>query len=366
MSKEYYMRRALRLAKRGLGRTSPNPAVGAVIVKNGQIVGEGYHKRAGLPHAEVEAIKAAGKETKGADLYVTLEPCNHYGRTPPCTEAILKAGIKRVFVGMRDPNPHVTGGGVEYLRQKGIYVETGILEEECRRLNEVFIKYITKGTPFVSLKLAATLDGKIALASGEAKWITNEKSRRFVHRLRDIHDAILVGIGTVLKDNPSLTTRLPHKKGKDPVRIILDSKLRIPLEAKVLHLNSQAPTWIVTSTQAPAEKIEALKRLGAEVMVVNLENGRLSLMELLKVLGEKKITSLLVEGGAQVATSFLKQHLVDKVYFFYAPKLFGMPHLPMLGELGIESMREVIALKDISLRRFEDDILIIGYPHYPQ
>ncbi|MCD6319210.1 MAG: bifunctional diaminohydroxyphosphoribosylaminopyrimidine deaminase/5-amino-6-(5-phosphoribosylamino)uracil reductase RibD, partial [Candidatus Desulfofervidaceae bacterium] len=332
----------------------------------GKIVGEGYHRRAGLPHAEIEAIRAAGEKTKGADLYVTLEPCNHHGRTPPCTEAILKAGIKRVFVGMRDPNPRVKGGGVEYLRSKGVEVETGILERECQRLNEIFIKYITTGLPFVSLKLAATLDGKIALANGKAQWITNEKSRRFVHRLRNTHDAILVGIGTVLKDNPSLTTRLPNKKGKDPVRIILDTHLRIPLEAKVLHLNSQAPTWIVTSMQAPPEKIEALKGLGAEVIIVNLENGCLSLMELLKVLGEKKITSLLVEGGAQVAASFLRQRLVDKVYFFYAPKLFGVPHLPMLGELGIASMAEVITLKDITLRRFEDNILITGYPHYPQ
>jgi len=363
-NKEFYMKRAIKLAKRGLGRTSPNPVVGAVIVKEGKIVGEGYHRQAGLPHAEIEAIKAAGNKAKGADLYVTLEPCNHHGRTPPCTEAILKAGIKRVFIGMHDPNPHVTGGGEKYLRQNGIYVETGILEKECQHLNEVFIKYVTTGLPFVSLKLAATLDGKIALASGEAKWITNEKSRRFVHHLRDIHDAILVGIGTVLKDNPSLTTRLPNKKGKDPLRIILDTHLRIPLKAKLLHLKSKASTLIITGPKASDKKIEALKNLGAEVMGVNLENGKLSLKELLKILGQRKITSVLVEGGAKVAASFLKQRLVDKTYFFYAPKLFGGKHISMIADLDITSMEEIISFKTISIKRFDNDILVIGYPKF--
>jgi len=351
------MRRALKLARRALGQTSPNPLVGAVVVKNNQIVGEGYHHKAGLPHAEVEAIKAAGTKARGADLYVTLEPCNHYGRTPPCTEAILKAGIRRVFVGMRDPNPYVKGRGVEYLRSQGIEVETGILENECRDLNEVFIKYITTGLPFVSLKLAATLDGKITLGSTEDKWITNEKSRRFVHYLRDIHDAILVGINTVIKDDPLLTTRLPRKKGKDPVRIILDTHLRIPLEAKVLHLNSLSPTIIVTSFDAPFEKIRALQKLGAEVLQISSENGRLSLLELLKILGKKKITSLLVEGGAQVATSFFNKGLVDKVYFFYAPKIAGKDNLSLVGALN-----KGIFLKNISWRRFDNDILVIGYP----
>ncbi|MDL1957359.1 MAG: bifunctional diaminohydroxyphosphoribosylaminopyrimidine deaminase/5-amino-6-(5-phosphoribosylamino)uracil reductase RibD [Candidatus Desulfofervidus auxilii] len=363
MDKFFYIRRTIKLAKRALGRTSPNPLVGAVIVKNGRIIGEGYHKKAGLPHAEIEAIKAAGRKAKGADLYVTLEPCNHYGRTPPCTEAILKAGIKRVFVGMRDPNPHVKGGGVEYLRSKGVEVETGILEEECRRLNEVFIKYVTTGFPFVSLKLAATLDGKIALAN-KTTWITNENSRIFVHRLRDIHDAILVGINTILKDNPSLTTRLPKRKGKDPIRIILDTNLRIPLEAKVLHLDSPAKTVIVTSFNAPSEKIKKLKALGTEVWQVDLENGKLSLKEVLKLLGNKQITSVLIEGGAKVAASFLQQKLVDKIYFFYAPKIFGAENLSMIAELGIDSADKAILLKEVSLRRFDNDILIIGYPQY--
>ncbi|HDD35572.1 MAG TPA: bifunctional diaminohydroxyphosphoribosylaminopyrimidine deaminase/5-amino-6-(5-phosphoribosylamino)uracil reductase RibD [Candidatus Desulfofervidus auxilii] len=360
--KVFYMQYAIALAKKARGRTSPNPLVGAVIVKDGRIVGKGYHKKAGLPHAEIEAIKAAGEQAKGADLYVTLEPCNHYGRTPPCTEAILRAGIKRVFVGMRDPNPHVKGKGIEYLKSKGIEVEIGILEKKCQRLNEMFIKYVTTGMPFVSLKLAATLDGKIALNNSETKWITNKKSRLFTHHLRDIHDAILVGINTVLKDDPALTTRLPKKKGRDPVRIILDTHLRIPLNAKVLHLNSDAKTVIVTAFDVLTEKVKVLETMGVEVWQIGLENGQLSLRELLALLGKKGIMSVLVEGGAKVATSFLKQKLVDKIYFFYAPKIVGREHLSMVGELGISSLKKAIQFKDVSLRRFENDILIVGYP----
>jgi diaminohydroxyphosphoribosylaminopyrimidine deaminase/5-amino-6-(5-phosphoribosylamino)uracil reductase len=361
MDKIFYMRRALKLAKKGLGRTSPNPLVGAVIVKGGHIVGEGYHQRAGLPHAEVEAIKAAGQRTRGADLYVTLEPCHHRGRTPPCTEAILKAGIKQVFVGMRDPNPHVEGRGIEYLQSQGVKVETDILKQECLHLNEVFIKYVTKGLPFLSLKLAATLDGKIALARRETNWITNEKSRRFGHHLRDIHDAILVGINTIIKDDPLLTTRLPQKRRKDPLRFILDTHLRIPLEAKVLHLNSLSPTIIVTSFNASLEKIKSLQRLGAEVWQVETEKQRLSLLALLKKVVKKEITSVLIEGGAEVATSFLSNRLVDKVYFFYAPKIIGDGNLSMIGKLDFIFLKEDFFLKNLSLRRFGNDILISGY-----
>lgn len=360
MNKEFYMKRAIRLAKRGQGRTSPNPLVGAVIVKDGRIISEGYHKKAGMPHAEIEALRAAGEGAKGADLYVNLEPCNHFGRTPPCTKAIIEAGISRVFVGMRDPNPHVKGGGIECLNSHGIKVEVGILEEECRRLNEVFIKYITKNIPFVILKLAASLDGKIALANGESKWITNEQSRRFVHRLRDRVDAVLVGIGTVLKDDPRLTARLPG--AKDPIRVILDTHLRIPLTARVLNLESAAKTIIITGPEASVEKIKKIEERGGYVIQTDIKNDLIDLNELLLKLGKMEITSILVEGGSKVAASFLKEKLVDKFYFFYAPKIIGGNHsISMIGGNDITSMKEAIPLREVKLRRFGEDILATGY-----
>ena len=249
------MQTAIALARKGIGKTSPNPAVGAVIVKNGRIIGKGYHKKAGRAHAEINALKQAGIKAKGAEMYITLEPCNHFGRTPPCTDVIIKAGIKKVFIGMKDPNPLVAGKGVRRLRSAGMDVEVGILEDECRGINEAYIKYITTKTPFVTLKLASTLDGKIATAAGESKWITGEDARRFAHRMRREADAVMVGIGTVLKDNPELTTRLV--KGKDPIRIVVDSQLRIPVNAKVLN-KKRGGIIIATTKPVKGGRIKAL------------------------------------------------------------------------------------------------------------
>lgn len=357
------MKRAIKLAKRAVGRTSPNPLVGAVVVKDGRIISQGYHRRAGMPHAEIEALKAAGERAMGADLYVNLEPCNHFGRTPPCTQAIIEAGLSRVFIGMPDPNPNVKGGGIEYLKAHGIKVEVGILEDECRRLNEVFIKYVTSGMPFIILKLAASLDGKIALANGESKWITNEKSRKFVHRLRNRVDAVLVGIGTVLKDDPRLTARLLG--AKNPIRIVLDTYLRIPLSAKVLNPDLPSRTIIATGLEVPKNKIKQIEQKGTQVIPIGLKDHVIDLKELLLKLGKQEITSILIEGGSSVATSFLKEKLVDKFYFFYAPKIIGGHYsIPMIGGRDINSMGQIIHLKDINIRRFGEDTLIMGYISY--
>jgi len=282
------MELALELARKGLGRTSPNPLVGAVVVKDEKIVGLGYHAQAGKPHAEPIALEEAGAKAEGADLYVTLEPCNHYGRTPPCTEAIIKAKIKNVFVATLDPNPLVAGKGVEKLKQSGINVVVGIKEQEARRLNEVFFKYIITGYPFIALKAASSLDGKIATREGHSQWITGKEAREFGHKLRHIYDAIMVGRGTVLADDPQLTCRLKH--GKDPIRIVVDSKLSISGEAKILNLNSQAPTIIATTENAPSSKYKQLAKK-AEVLVVN-EGDRVDLVKLFKILGKRKITSV--------------------------------------------------------------------------
>src|SRR3990167_17838 len=283
--KEYYMGIAILLARKGIGWTSPNPAVGAVIVKGGKIIGKGYHKRIGLCHAEINALKEAGARTNGGEMYVTLEPCNHFGKTPPCTDAIIKAGIKKVFVGMKDPNPLVSGKGIKRLLNAGIKVETGMLEEKCRYINEPYIKYMKTRAPFVTLKLASTLDGKIASAAGDSKWITGEAARRFAHRMRAEADAVMVGIGTVLKDNPELTTRLV--KGKDPVRIVVDSKLRIPVNARVL--NKKRGSIIIATTKkrgqgtgVRGQKIKKIEATGAEVLALTSKTGEVDLNALMK------------------------------------------------------------------------------------
>ena len=254
-----YMKLALRLAAKGAGWVSPNPMVGAVVVKDGQVVGRGYHRRVGAPHAEVEALRQAGDAARGADLYVTLEPCNHQGRTPPCTQAILAAGVRRVIIATLDPNPQVNGGGAEYLRSQGVEVEDGLLADEARRLNEAWFHYVNTGRPWVIAKAACSLDGKIATVAGESQWITGEAARAFGHRLRHRVDAILVGIDTVLADDPQLTTRLPRGRAKDPIRVVLDSRLRLPLTSRLLHLDSPAPTWVACTSQAPPEKIRPLR-----------------------------------------------------------------------------------------------------------
>jgi diaminohydroxyphosphoribosylaminopyrimidine deaminase/5-amino-6-(5-phosphoribosylamino)uracil reductase len=357
-----YMKLALRLAAKGAGFVSPNPMVGAVVVKNGEIVGRGYHRRAGLPHAEVVALSDAGERARGADLYVTLEPCNHQGRTPPCTRAVVAAGVRRVIISTRDPNPNVAGGGAQYLRSNGVQVETGVLEREGRKLNEAWFHWVETGRPWVIAKAACSLDGKIATATGESQWITGEAARLYGHRLRHRVDAILVGINTALSDDPQLTTRLPRGRGMDPIRVVLDSHLRLPETARMLHQKSAAPTWIACTEAAPTGKIELLRKQGAEVLVLPEESGQVSLAALPKLLGERQVQSVLVEGGAAVLGSFFLQRLVNRFYFFYAPKFIGGDGAPgVLGGHGISRLSDALQARDLSLGRVGNDLLVSGY-----
>ena len=310
MLNESYMRRAIELAKNGTGYVSPNPLVGAVIVKDGEVIGEGYHARCGDLHAERNALKNCKKDPAGADLYVTLEPCCHQGRTPPCTEAILEAKIKRVIIGSRDPNPKVAGKGAAILREHGVEVFEDFLKEECDGLNDIFFHYITTKTPYVAIKYAMTLDGKIAAVTGESKWITDVPAREHVHQLRHRYRGILVGIGTVLKDDPMLNCRLCE--GRDPIRIICDSHLRIPMDSQIVKTAKHVPT-IIACTDGEAEKRKALAEAGAELLVLPAEDGHVSLKHLMIRLGEKEIDSILAEGGGMIHYSLLKEGLAQRV-----------------------------------------------------
>jgi len=362
MNDRHYMKIALELAARGKGYTSPNPMVGAVVVKDGQIVGKGWHEKVGGPHAEVNAIDDAGELAAGSTIYVTLEPCNHQGRTPPCTEKILSAGIKHVVMAMKDPNPDVSGGGADFLTQNGVPVESGILEAEARRLNESFIKFIRTKRPFVTLKCAATLDGRIATRTGDSKWVTGETSRKYVHELRHEMDAIMVGINTVKADNPSLTTRLEDKKGVDPIRIVLDSKLSIPEDSKILQIPSGSDTLIITGNSELSPKRMAVEKSGVSVVDAALKDNRIDLDALMNQLGQMGISSLLIEGGAQVAASALQAKIVNKVNFFYAPKILGGDDgIPMCCGTGPELMANSIPVRDVTVRLFDNDIMIEGY-----
>jgi diaminohydroxyphosphoribosylaminopyrimidine deaminase/5-amino-6-(5-phosphoribosylamino)uracil reductase len=357
-----YMKIALNLAEKGLGRTSPNPMVGAVLVKDDQVVGRGYHQRAGGPHAEVNAIDDAGERARGATLYVTLEPCNHFGRTPPCTHKIADAGIRRVVVAMGDPNPGVQGGGNGYLQDHDIDVTTGICEKEARKLNEAFITWVTTGRPFVVVKCAATLDGRIATRTGDSRWVTGPASRQFVHRIRHAVDGIMIGVETVKKDDPSLTTRLDGATGSDPTRIILDTHLSIPLAAKLLHQTSHAPTWVVCATNAPVERRAALENAGAKVITAPLKGRRIDLSALMQQLGGMGITSLLIEGGGMVIGSAFASDIVNKICFFYAPKILGGDDgVPICRGTGPESMHQSIAVHDLTVFRFDTDVMLQGY-----
>ncbi len=356
------MRSCLVLARRGEGRTSPNPLVGAVITRRGRIVGKGYHRRAGEPHAEIEALKNAGKAAAGSEMWINLEPCNHWGRTGPCTKAIINSGIKRVIVGMKDPNPLVKGKGIAKLRKNGIEVKVGILEDECHRLNESYSKFICTGTPWVILKIAASLDGKTATLTGQSRWISGEHARSYVHRLRNKVDGILVGVNTIIKDDPLLTTRLHGRKGRDPARIVVDSKLRIPLASKVLNLESEAITIVATTDRASSRKHRRLEQMGAKVLMIGQDNGRVDLLSLMKELGALNITSLLIEGGSTINASALSSGIVDKVICFYAPRIIGGKQSPgMVGGNGVEFLEQAISLDDLRAKRLGEDVLIEGY-----
>jgi diaminohydroxyphosphoribosylaminopyrimidine deaminase / 5-amino-6-(5-phosphoribosylamino)uracil reductase len=356
------MKMALRLASRGAGWVSPNPMVGAVVVQAGDVVGRGWHHRYGEPHAEVMALKAAGNLARGATLYVTLEPCHHHGQTPPCTEAILAAGVSRVVAATADPNHRVSGGGAAFLKARGLQVDMGLLEAAAQRLNEAWFAWVEADRPFVIAKAACSLDGKIATRTGDSQWLTGEAARACAHRLRHECDAILVGVGTVLADDPQLTARLPRGRPKDPIRVVLDSRLRLLLTARVLHLNSPAPTWIATTPAAPPDRLKALEDLGAEVLVMPAETGRVALKPLILELGRRRVQSLLVEGGAEVLGAFFDQRLVDKFYFFYAPKfLGGQEALSVIGGAGADRLAQAPRSRNLTLRRLGPDLLVCGY-----
>jgi diaminohydroxyphosphoribosylaminopyrimidine deaminase/5-amino-6-(5-phosphoribosylamino)uracil reductase len=364
---EEFMRAALGLARKGLGKTSPNPAVGAVVVRKGRVIASGFHRKAGAPHAEVEALsRLQGKARAGDTLYVTLEPCNHFGRTPPCTQAILEKGVRNVVVGMRDPNPRVKGGGCRYLSRRGVEMVTGVLEEECRRLNEAFVTYVTLGRPFVIAKTAMTLDGWTATSSGHSRWVTNERSREWVHRLRNQVDGILVGVGTVTADDPLLNTRLGKGKGRDPVRVVVDTHLRIPENARVLGHAEGGETIIAVGEDVPSRRLKRIEQKGVSFLRCPKKEGRIDLGALMDRLGKRSITSLLLEGGATLMGAMIRERLVDKFCIFKAPKLLGASDgRPMALGPGPGRMDQSIALKDVQVRRFGEDLLITGYPDYP-
>ena len=359
-----YMEMALQLAARGRGNTSPNPLVGAVLVKGGQVVGSGYHQAAGAPHAEVVALQEAGPEAAGCTLYVNLEPCCHHGRTPPCVEAILKAGVQKVVVAMTDPNPQVNGKGVKFLQDRGIEVKTGVLAGEARQLNEVFIKYVTSGEPFVLVKTAMSMDGKIATHTGDTRWITGEKARHWVQRLRSEVDGVVVGIETVLRDDPALTTRLEDDPAaRDAARIIVDSKGRLPLDARIINPTSTAPTILAVSDKASRQHILQLRDLGVEVWELPTRQGGICLKSLLKALGEQQFSYLLVEGGGTLNYSFLEENLIDKLCLFVAPMVCGGSKAPTpFGGKGVDRLSEAWGIFQLKVEEFGGDLLLSGYP----
>ena len=365
---KFYMNIALQLAKKGKGKVNPNPLVGAIIVRDGVILGRGYHKEYGKAHAEVNAFLDAKEDITGATMYVTLEPCSHYGKTPPCVERIIENKISRVVIGMIDPNPLVAGKGIEKLKKSGITVTVGVLEEECRKLNEVFIKYITKNEPFVVLKTAMSLDGKIATSRGESKWITGEKARNEVHNLRNELEAIMVGVDTVIIDNPELTCRLEN--GRNPIRIIVDSTLKIPLNSKVLKNQDEAKTIVATKKEAIEEKVKKLEALGVTVLKIsddkeyennNIRNKKVNLNNLMKELGKLNIDGVLLEGGATLNYSALQEGIVDKIQVYIAPKIIGgLNSKGPVGGTGIEFLKDAFKINDLTSKFIGEDILIEG------
>lgn len=354
-----FMRQALDLAARGIGRTSPNPMVGSVVVRDGVVLGEGYYREYGGRHAEPQAIEEAGSRARGAALYVTLEPCCHQGSTPPCTDAIIASGIAHVHVAMTDPDRRVSGKGIERLRAAGMTVETGLLEAEARELNAAYVRHRETGQPFVLLKLAQTLDGRIATRNGHSKWITGEAARKRVHLMRSQADAVLVGIDTVLADDPRLTVR--HVDGRQPRRIVLDSRARTPLEAQVL--NGEAPATVCVTEAATADRVQGLKGTGAEVLVLPGGGGSIPIAPLKMVLGKAGIVTLMVEGGSRVAASFLRECAVDQIACFVAPRILGAG-IPSIADLALDDLSKAIQLNDTQVEQLEDDFLVTGTPRY--
>jgi len=355
---EFYMKEALRLARKGLGSVSPNPMVGALVVEGDKIIGRGYHKKFGGPHAEVNALESVKGKPKGSTLYVTLEPCSHYGKTPPCVDLIIKKQIRRIVIGAEDPNPLVAGRGIGILTDNGIHVTVGVLKQQCRELNASFFKYHEKGLPYVTLKMAQSLDGRIAAKNGSSQWISSPGSLKLAHRLRARHDGVMVGIDTVITDDPSLTVRLV--KGKDPLRLILDSHLRVPLRSKVLSDGNASCTVIVTTHHADTRKIEGVQSLGARVLSVKANpHGQVDLMAALRKFAGEGITSILVEGGAKLSTSLVKAGLVDKLVVVIGPKIIGKG-IEALGDLGISEIDDALGLSIEKIRRVGEDLVVVA------
>lgn len=354
-----FISRALSLAARARGLTSPNPLVGAVLV-NGEVVGEGFHRRAGAAHAEAEALAAAGARARGATLYVSLEPCVHHGRTPPCVPAILEAGVRRVVVAVQDPNPLVNGRGIDALRQAGCEVQVGCMEAEARSLNRAFFVYMIERRPLVTVKAAMTLDGKIAAWDGSSRWITGEAARLEVHRMRSESDAVAVGIGTVLRDDPELTVRLPSSWPREPLRIVVDSRCRIPLDARVLGVGQPERTVIATTAAAPDQRVRALEARGTTLLRLPSRDGRVDLSALLLRLVELEVAALLLEGGGELNAAFLEAGLVDRVRLFVAPVLLGGRQSPgPVGGAG-RALKEAFRLRGVTVRPVGEDLLIEG------
>ncbi|MFC2040233.1 bifunctional diaminohydroxyphosphoribosylaminopyrimidine deaminase/5-amino-6-(5-phosphoribosylamino)uracil reductase RibD [Chloroflexota bacterium] len=351
---EQHMREAIRVARKGLGKVSPNPMVGAVVVKEGRVIGTGSHLVFGGSHAEVVALKEAGAGTRGATLYVTLEPCSYQGKTPACTEAVIHSGVGRVAIGGLDPNPRINGQGVKMLRESGIEVITGILRDECEALNLAHNKLMRTGLPFATLKFAQTLDGRIATSVGESRWISSESSRRYTHRLRSRHDAVMVGIGTVLADDPRLDVRMV--RGRSPIPVVLDSHLRLPLTANLLGGEKKA--IVITTPQADISAVTALEGIGSEVIIVPADQaGRVDMACALAELGKRQVSSVMVEGGAGVITALLRYKLADRLVVFIGPSIMGRG-VEAVGDLGIGRMAELVALDIKRVRRLGRDIVV--------
>jgi diaminohydroxyphosphoribosylaminopyrimidine deaminase/5-amino-6-(5-phosphoribosylamino)uracil reductase len=359
---EAYMRRALELAERGRGLTSPNPVVGAVIVRDDTIVGEGWHEGPGTPHAEAAALRAAGSDARGATLYVTLEPCDHHGRTPPCTRAIAGAGVRRVVAAVRDPNPVVDGRGFERLRTAGIEVVTAVLRPEAERQNEAFAKHVRTGMPLVVLKMAATLDGKVAARDGSSRWITGDEARARAHRLRGASDAIVIGAGTALFDDPALTVRDPSYRGRAPLRVLVDARGAVPPAGNLF--SAHAPTLIATTGSATEARRDEWARAGADVVVFDAEGGRVPLASLFAHLGKRGIQSALLEGGPTLAWSAVGEGLVDRLVLFLAPKLLGGERAPaVLGGEGFAPVERAVPLRITNVESIGEDLMVEADVH---
>lgn len=356
-----YMTLAVSLAKKGAGKTSPNPAVGAVLVKDGRIIAADYHKKAGLPHAEALVIKKAGAKSRGATLYCTLEPCTHYGKTPPCADALIKSGVKRAVFAMKDPNPVNYGKGIAELKRAGIKTECGLMESEAGYLNRPFIKFMKRRLPYVTVKIAESLDGKIADSKGNSKWVTSGESRKFAHRLRAQNDAVMVGIKTLLKDDPLLTNRYCRAINKQPLRVILDSRLQTPPASKILKNGKNCGAVLIAAAKgASAKRKSALEKKGAKVVLLPEKNGRVKLISLLKYLGGIGAMSVLCEGGGELISSLIREHLADEVYFFVSPKIIGGRLSPTSCEGPSTDIKDSVKIKNIKVEKIGPDILIRG------